>query len=196
MEVSIFQGTEYKVEVTAGENIIKNISTKIKDDTLRLDNNNKCNVVRGYKRKVKIKITSPYLEQVSNYGVGPITFDEDVKQDKIFVKAENSGDTYINGTYDEIRTSSHGNGDMYLKGTTKNLQVYTSGTNFTKAEELTITNYVFISSYSIGDAFFNIGDNITLDYLIWSDGSIYYKGNAHVNNLSEKQGKGLAIKQD
>ena len=197
LEVTLFQGSEFKVEVTAGENIIKNISTNVANETLKIDNTNKCNVVRGYKKKVKIKVTVPYIEQVTNYGVGPITFDENFSQDKIYIKAENSGDTYLNGTYNEVRTSSHGNGDMYLKGFTKSLSVYSFGTNFTRAQELVISNYIFISTNSIGDTFFNLTDGTTLDYIILNDGNVYYKGNpVAVNNLNTTPAKGRVIKQD
>lgn len=197
MEVTIYQGSEFKIEITAGEHVIKNISSKISNEVLKLDNNNKCNFVRGYKKTIKVKITAPYLVQVTNYGVGPITIAEGFQQDKIFIKAENSGDTYMDGTFDEIRTSSHGNGDMYLKGVTKRLLVYSNGTNFTRAEDLVVSDYIFISTYSIGDAFLNLKTSATIDYYIWSEGNIYYQGNpASIKNLSEINAKGKLIQKD
>lgn len=197
MDVTILQGAEYKVEVTAGKHIIKNISTKVEDGILRLDNNNKCNFVRGYKKTIKVKITAPYITQISNYGVGPITMSPDFKQDKIFFRAENSGDTFINGTYDEVRTSSHGNGDMYFEGTTKALLIYSFGTNYTYAEHIKVENYIFISTFSICDAFFDLTDVGEMDYKINDIGNIYYKSrSANLNNLSDKEAKGKAIQKD
>jgi len=197
MDVEICQGSEYKVEITAGEYIIKNISTKVKDSLLKLENNNKCNFVRGYKKKIRIKVTVPYLVQVTNYGVGPITVNENFQQDKIFFKAENSGDTYINGSYDQVRTSSHGNGDMYLRGSAKSLMIYTFGTNYTWAEDFKVSDYLFISTRSLGDAFFNLDGVNTIDYLIYDEGNIYYKGSpVRMNNFSEVSAKGKAIRQD
>ncbi len=153
--------------------------------------------MRGYKKKIKVVITLPYVVQVSNYGVAPITMAEDFHQDKIFFKAENSGDTYINGTYDEVRTSSHGNGDMYLKGSSKNLMIYSFGTNFTWAEDFKVSNYIFISTKSMGDAFFNLQGVNTIEYLIFDEGNIYYKGNpANMHNLSEVNAKGKAIQKN
>jgi len=197
MEVTVYSGTEYKVDVTAGKHIISNISTKVTDGVLRLENNNKCNFVRGYKKTIRVRITVPYVTQITNYGVGPITLAEDFHQDKLFLKAENSGDTYVNGSFDEVRTSSHGNGDMYFKGTTKTLLVYSYGTNYTHAETMNVSNYIFISTFSIGDAYFNLNGVGAMDYLIWGDGNIYYKGKATtMKDLSEVSTKGQAIQQD
>lgn len=197
LEVNIVHGSEYKVEITAGEHIIKNISTKVVAETLKLDNTNTCNFVRGYKRKVKMTITAPYLDQASNYGVGPVTIEEGFDQDKFFVLAENSGDVYLNGNFGELRTSSHGNGDMYLKGKTKRLLVYSNGTNFTWADGLEVTDYIFISTYSIGDAYLNLDSTGTIDYYIWSDGNIYYKGPAHsTKRLNADATRGRLIQEN
>jgi hypothetical protein len=111
--------------------------------------------------------------------------------------AENSGDIHLNGTFGELRTSSHGNGDMYLKGKTQRLLVYTNGTNFTWADELLVTDYIFISTYSIGDAYLNLDEVDIIDYYIWSDGNIYYKGTAQsYDKLNDDVAKGRLIKLD
>jgi len=197
LEVTIFQGSEFKVEVTAGAHIIKSITTEVKDNVLTLDNTNKCNFVRGYKRKVRMKVTLPYIIQVSNYGVGPITLSENFKQDYIFIKAENSGDTYINGTYEEIRTSSHGNGDMYFSGFSKRLMIYSYGTNYTRAENLRVSDYIFIATKSLGDAYFTLDGLKTIEYSIFDQGNIYYRGNPMImRDVSEVAAKGKAIQQD
>lgn len=196
-DVTISSGNDYSVEVTAGKNIIHNISTKITNRHLVIENNNKCNFVRGYKRKMKIHITTPRIKKLYNNGVGPITFDANFKQDTLTVRAENSGDTYINGTFLVVYTSSHGNGDMYLKGSAKQLLVYSKGTNFTHAEDFSVTELVYISSYSLGDARFNVAGSKEFNYYIWSDGNIYYKGNAVLTKeLSDGSAKGKAIKED
>jgi hypothetical protein len=61
IEVTVFKGTEFKIEVIAGKNIIKNIKTRIVNDTLKIENRNTCNFVRGYKKKVRVNVTLPYL---------------------------------------------------------------------------------------------------------------------------------------
>jgi hypothetical protein len=197
IDVTIVKGAEYKVEVTAGKHIIGNISTKITGDVLQLENNNKCNFVRGYKREIKIKITTPYVIKVTNDGVGDITFAESFQQDTLFIRAENSGDTYVNGTFGQVQTSSHGNGDIYFTGSAKSLLIYTNGTNYIRADNFVVSDYIFISTYSIGDAYLNVEGLGLLDYYIWDAGNIYYKGNAKaIRNLSEIEAKGKAIQKE
>jgi hypothetical protein len=195
-DVTISSGSEYKVEVIAGKHIIKNIFTKVKNGELIIENNNRCNFVRGYKRKMQVHITTPYLKRIFHNGVGPVTF-ENFTQDTVNVKAENSGDTYLNGTFDVINTSSHGNGDMYLSGWTRNLNVYSKGTNYTHAENLTVRDYIFISTSSLGDTYLNANGLGLLDYYVWSDGNIYYTGKpASIRELSDGSAKGQVIKED
>jgi hypothetical protein len=192
----IYQGPEMKVEVIAGKNILKNISTNVSSGVLRVENLNTCNFVRGYKKVVKINITLPYLSKITNYGVGPVTI-ENFKQDTLRVRNENSGDTYINGTYTEVWTSSHGNGDVYLSGSAKSLQIYSNGTNYTRAENFSVSDYLYISTYSIGDAYLNLEGVGKFDYYIWRDGNIYYTGTPKsIYNLGSDSAAGKVIKLD
>ena len=64
MDVYIYQGNEYKVEVTAGKHIIENIKTTVTNNLLSIENTSVCNFVRGYKRKVKINITVPFVSKI------------------------------------------------------------------------------------------------------------------------------------
>ena len=197
IELFIVNGADYKIEVIAGKHIIRNISTKVKDDVLVIENKNTCNFVRGYKRHVKVIVTVPRIKKVFNYGVADVRFDEGYTQDTLNVRAENSGDIYINGKYQEVRTSSHGNGDIYLQGSANNLLVYTNGTNYTHAENFRVSDLAYISSYSLGHAYFNLKGTATFQYYIWSEGNIYYSGNpGTIANLGNSDAKGQLIQRD
>lgn len=195
IEYTIVQGNEYKVEVTAGSNILSSIKTIVKDSVLTIHDKNKCNFVRGYKRQIKIKITLPHLQKIENLGVGTIYFDHNFVQDSIFIRSENSGDTYLDGTFYLITTASHGDGNIIVNGTCNTIYVYMNGTNFFKGEDLTVTNYAFIESYSIANAYIKAPNNGTFECNIHSDGNVYYSGNPlHVNNFSDGSAKGKLIK--
>jgi len=196
IDLNCFMGNEYKVEVIAGEHIIGNISTKVTDGQLNLENNNTCNFVRGYKKTVIVNVTAPFFKLVFNDGVGTVRFAENFTQDTLIVRAGNSGDIHVNGKFNEIRTSSHGNGDIYLNGSTNSLYVYTKGTNFLKAEKLSVKNYAFIETLSIGDCYLNADGLQKLEFNIWSNGNIYYTGiPGEIKDLSNHTGKGQAYRQ-
>lgn len=58
IELIITQGTEYKVEIVTGENIIENVEVKQEGNTLKLKENSSCNWVREY---AQTKYTSLHL---------------------------------------------------------------------------------------------------------------------------------------
>ncbi|MDP1801191.1 MAG: DUF2807 domain-containing protein [Bacteroidota bacterium] len=200
IEVNIRQGNEYRVDVIAGKNMVKNVTTVVTDTTLKIGNSATCNFVRGYKRKIVVNITMPYVSKIFNYGVNSIILDAGFNQDStLYVRNENTGDTYINGKFKLVNTSSHGAGDMYLSGSSKILLVYSNGTNFTFAEKFTVTDQIFISNYSIGDAYLNLQGVTDFGYYIWKQGNIFYYGNPQsINNLGagKADGKGQLIKKD
>lgn len=195
MEVEIVYGKEHQVVINAGKNLLNNISTSISNGVLKIDNKNTCNFVRGYKNVISITVSTPYVSRVINKGVGPITI-EGLNQDSIFVRAENSGDIYLNGNFKEIKTSSHGNGDIYLNGTTNSLLIYSFGTNYTRGEQMLIENYAFIETYSIGDAHLKLSNTAALDYKIYGKGNVYYTGDpVSTNGLNPADGGGRLIKE-
>ena len=200
MDVTIFQGSEYKVEIYAGENIIKNITCNVINDSLVIHNTTTCNFVRGYNRKVKVFITTPYVLKVCNFSVSTVKMDAGFKQDSTLkIRNQGAGDTYVNGTFKLVDTGSHGSGDVYLNGSTKTLLIYSNGTNFTFAEDFIVSDHVFVSSYSIGNVYLNVEGLNLLDYYIWKQGNIFYKGTPlSISNLGEglSNGKGKLIRQD
>lgn len=196
IDLNIVQGAEYKVEVNAGGNLLTNIQTTVKDGILTIKNNNRCNFVRGYKKRITVNLTLPKIKKVDNEGVGTLRILDNFTQDTILVRAENSGDIHVNGTFKLLQTSSHGNGDIYLTGQCDRLFVYMFGTNFLNAQELLINNFIFIETISIGDARIKAPLNGILECNIWRSGNIYYTGNpASVINYSDGSGKGRLIKE-
>lgn len=197
INVRIFQGNECNVEVIGGKNVISNISTRIEGDVLIIEDKNECNFVRGYKRHISINVTLPYAAKVINAGVAKITFAEDFTQDTLVVRATNSGDIDVNGTFKQLRTSSHGNGDITIKGRANSLFIYTNGTNFVHAEDFVVTDYIFVETLTIGDCTINATQLSRLEYNIHRSGNIYYIGQpGSIDDFSAPGVKGKAIQKD
>jgi len=195
-EVNIKKGNDYLVEVTSGAHIISRITTKISGDTLRIENRNRCNFVRGYKRKIRINITLPQLEYLENSGVGIVKLDEAFEQDSISARLSSSGDVYLNGKFRVIKTSSNGNGDVYLNGQSKALYVYTNGTNYVQAGGLTVSEYMFIHTSTLGDCHVNATGTKRMDYNIENTGNVYYRGDPlEIGNFSSSEAGGSLIKE-
>lgn len=54
------EGTEYKVEVITGDNLLDNITVEFRDDALFLKDNSTCNWTRAY-GQIKVYVTTPHL---------------------------------------------------------------------------------------------------------------------------------------
>lgn len=196
VDVTVVPGNEYKVTVHAGEHLLKNITTHIKDNKLSIKNNNTCNFVRGYKRKITVTVTMPVARNIVNSGVGDLRVNG-FSQDSMDVSAESSGDIYVTGNFHQLSTYSNGNGDIYLNGTCTGLHAYLYGTNFLHAEDLIVTDYVSVETVSVGDCFLNASSGLTLNIEIWRSGNIYYKGTpATIISTYQENCKGRLILQN
>jgi hypothetical protein len=193
LDVTLKTGPEYKVEINGGENMVDKITTNITSRTLVIENKNQCNFVRGYKHHIAVTVTAPRYKFVVTNSIGNISTANDFAQDTFVVRTE-AGDVTINGVFNEVRTSSHGNGNVYFKGKTNNLQSYMNGTNYLNAQDGTITNYVFVESISLADAYVKAPDGGVVEYHIWKTGNLYYEGNP-LNVVGKREGKGAVIKK-
>ena len=57
------EGTEFKVEVVTGDNLLNNISVEFRDNALFLKDNSSCNWTRAY-GQIKFYVTTPHLESL------------------------------------------------------------------------------------------------------------------------------------
>ncbi len=194
IEVTVFKGSEYKVEVIAGKHLLKGIKTRVLDNELIIENTNKCNFVRGYKHRIKVYVTSPYIKKATNEGVSALTFDEQFNQDTLMVRCGGIGDVIVNGTFNVLFSSTHGGGDTYLNGSCNTLWIYANGTNYIHAQHLEVKNYIFIQTLSLGDITINANGLNQLDYNIESSGNIIYHGVPTIlKNAGKQEGGGKAI---
>ncbi len=194
IDVYITQDSIFKVEVEAGKNLQSLIKTKVDGETLRIQNDNKCNWVRGYKHSIKVFIHAPYFKYIENAGVGTIESLNMITQNEISVRTSNSGDLNLKVNTDKIMISTHGNGDIYLTGNTIKLESSCVGTNFLYASDLIISNYAYLYTSSIVNSYVTAPENGLMDVQIARDGNVYYKGNPSQINLN-RIGKGDLIKE-
>ena len=186
MDLFITQGPNFEVRVEAGANMQKLIKAELDGETLKVFNNNRCNWVRGYKHSITIYITAPYFKYIKHGGLGTIKTTNTIVQDQISLRAENSGNFDLDLATKSIICSAHGNGDTYLNGTTDRLESDYTGTNYLYADGLTIKNYVYLHSVTIGHTYINAPENGLMDIVLDKAGNIYYKGNPGTINLVKK----------
>ncbi|MBL7936787.1 MAG: DUF2807 domain-containing protein [Bacteroidia bacterium] len=194
MDLYLTQAPYFEVKVEAGANLQRLIKTELDGETLKVFNNNRCNWVRGYKRKIKVFVTAPYFKYLKNGGLGTIETLNTIVQDELALRTENSGDFRLDINTNRVVGSAHGNGDMYLTGVTNRLEHDYTGTNYFYGSGLTIKNYVYLHSVTIGHTYVNAPENGLMDIVIDKTGNIYYEGNPGTINLT-RNNKGNLIKE-
>lgn len=183
--------------ITSGENLMSNIHTAVQSNSLIVENKNKCNFVRGYNKKTKIKIYTPFIRTLFHQGVGQVNVNSNFVQDTIFINGGNSGNVNLYGNYQVVQTSSHGNTNIHFYGTTNELLTYLKGTNYLYADNSTIKSYANITTISIADVYLKLPSTASLVVNIFRDGNIYYNGNPFsILNKTEGNPKGKLIKND
>lgn len=193
IDVYMYQGPVYDVQVEAGEHLQGLIKTELDGETLKVVNHNRCNWVRGYKHVIRVYVTAPYYKYIDHWGVGTMQTPYPISQDTIACKTHSSGDIRLNLNCKAVICSTHGNGDIYLEGVVNELQNDYSGTNSLYAKDLKVNNYIFLHSNSLGSAYINAPDNGLMDIKLEASGSVYYSGNPNTIHLT-RSGKGDLVK--
>ncbi|WP_412465052.1 head GIN domain-containing protein [Flavobacterium mekongense] len=159
IEVVITQGTDYKVEIVAGENFINNVEVIQNGDRLIFKDEASCNWVRAY-GMTKILVTTPTLEEVysktdrnissngvltfpilrlkaldkdgdGESGAGTGDFYIEVNNSQLVVENNNVSRYFISGQTDEALFNFYfGDGRIEAESlTAQNVKVYHRGSN-------------------------------------------------------------------
>ena len=173
----------YTVTIVTGEHLLSNISTEVNGGVLQIKNNNKCNFVRGSHNDVTVYVTTPFVGNLIQGGVGTIYAANTIKQDTLSYQIKNSGDIHLNVDVQSIKGSIYGVGDIYLTGNASHHNVNAYGECFVNAQNLQ-TSYTFIVYTSTGQAHVNVTAGGELDAVVSYQGNVYYSGNPSVIHQS------------
>ena len=67
MDLYLTQGSTFEVKVEAGANLQRLNKTELEGETLRVDNHNTCNFVRGYDHKISVYVTAPNFKHIKQF---------------------------------------------------------------------------------------------------------------------------------
>ena len=191
VDVYITEGSNFEVSVEAGDNIRDLIDVEIKDSVLSIDNNNKCNWTRSYKKPIAVHITCPSLKYISVEGSGNIKSTNTLTPYKIHLNSSSSGvmDLKMDATIIEVSVNSIG--DVNLQGETGLLLSDIGGTAFLNCKKL-LSDYIYLHCYTTGIC--SVNTSQTIDCKIDDIGDIYCYGNPSNINKEENSSGRLYLK--
>jgi len=159
-DVVITQGSPQSVEITADDNIMNRVRTKVINDELQLyldDDYNYSGIT------IQAKISAEDLNGIMNSGVGNMDI-SNVNENEAF------------------SIDNFGTGNITIEGSAASLNVLNEGTGNISAFDF------FVENCSIdieGSGFVQISCSDNLDINIEGSGNVYYKGNPSINtNIS------------
>lgn len=164
-EVIITQGTYQSVEVTADDNIIGQIKTRVFNDELELyldDAYNYRNIT------IRVTIVTTSLNSVSNSGTGNMSI-YDIEENGTFtIDNSGTGDIAINGITNNFKITNEGTGDIYgFDFFTENCTIGIQGSG---SVEVSCSNLLEVDIEGSGNVYYK--GNPTTDISIEGSGNV------------------------
>ena len=178
---------DYKVEITAQQNILDVLNTNIVNGVLHIDFKNNVRVKQH--EDLLINITAPYADYFRLSGSGNMNVQGDITANNLKVTLSGSGDITVQNAViaDKIDTDISGSGNISIAGgSAVNEDVDISGSGKVEMAGVDAQNAVTHTSGS-GDVKVALSTN--LDAHISGSGSVYYHGNPIISTHISGSGR-------
>ena len=180
------------IMVSAGKNIIRNISTELKNSILTIKNRNKYNWTRDLNPDIRVYLPCTDIQDIFHQSVGTISCESALKGDNFEMIADyGNGMIALELYYDKITVynTSGGVTDVVLKGECDNLNLYHA--NYAPLDCRALhAKKVMVEETGIQNCFISVSER--LEPVITNHGNIYYYGNPEIVN-GTFTGKGKLI---
>jgi len=178
---------DYKVEITAQQNILDVLNTNVVNGVLHIDFKNNVRVKQH--EDLLINITAPYADYFRVSGSGNMNVQGDITANNLKVTLSGSGDITVQNAViaDKIDTDISGSGNISIAGgSAVNEDVDISGSGKVEMAGVDAQNAVTHTSGS-GDVKLALSTN--LDAHISGSGSVYYHGNPIISTHISGSGR-------
>lgn len=187
IDVELKPSTVNRATITCGKNLVPYIVTEEANNELTIRNDNSCNFLRSYKKRIRIVLEYTNLNHINFVGAGKVSSPDTLKQPYLMMESEGgSGDVDLLVNMDSIRLVLHtGNTNVNLGGKTQSAFFYSGGTTILEARNLQAQS-CFCNNSGSGDFYVN-----AITYLfaeIQQQGSIFYRGQPYIDKAGSGQG--------
>jgi hypothetical protein len=182
------------IELKGGENLLNHIECSNFNQKLEVRNNNKCNFLRSYKKKIEAYIHIKELKFIHFEGAEKLTNEDTLVSGelRVFIR-DGAGpvDLTVDNSYLSIAVT-HGWGDFTMHGKTTNAFLNCNTNSFCNTADLIVDNELRVYSNTGGDMLVN-AEGTLFNATIKRDGNILYTGNP-VSIELENEGNGELLK--
>lgn len=178
--------------IEAGENLQEHIQIEVKDNILIIENNNRCNWVRSFKKDINVYLTVPTIKGINYFGSGELRFLDTLNRERFtFNMYQASGDAYLllNTERSELKTHT-GPGTITAQGITDYLVTFVGGNGFVDAGAIEGKEGLAVATNT---GFIRINVSEELEATISGTGNIEYFGDPTID--LEDTGEGKLVKR-
>lgn len=171
----VYRRGNHEAVITGGANLLEGIETSVSNGWLIIRNNNTCNWVRDFNKRITVEIFTDSLIRVDNYGSGNFTALDTIAVTDFRYDNWNATGTirfYFNTVrfYMNIHT---GTSDLTAKGISEVQILYYNGYGLMDLLQLK-GNLIFMNNSGTNDMYVSVKDE--LHATIEEAGSIFYSG--------------------
>ncbi len=169
-------GSATTIAVEAGENLIDQVITEVRDSVLYIRNDNRCNWVRSFKPRITVSVPVEVVRKLTLRGTGDVTARDTIVRHEFGLEQWGAmGTVDLLLDVNVVKIGLHtGAGNVVIKGMAGHLAEYYSGMlGIIDASQL-MARYVSINSSGVGDMRCWATDG--MDVQILDAGDVYYRG--------------------
>lgn len=197
VNVMLVKSDSCYIEISAGENIIDNITTVVDDSILTIKNDNKISWIRTYDYRIDATLHFTDISKITSCGCGEIrtknhfdaeesdyTIEVDGGSGDIFMELNNCDRLDVNYLYGTSQLNLYGENN-------KHLQIYKLDYGLIHAENYDADS-VLITNKSSGDCWVKANEHLKsrIEHL----GNVYYKGEPEIVEEYGEDAKGRLIR--
>lgn len=171
-DVDIVCGGETKVEVTADDNLLENITTSVRGSTLYIETEGNISP----RTKIRLRITTPNIEDIQSSGASDVVL-HDVKNEKLHLETSGAGSIKATVKTDNLSVETSGAGNVILSGSAGTFSVETSGAAEIKARDLQTKN-ARVDVSGAGDVELRVSEELNVS--VSGAGDIRYYGSPKI----------------
>jgi len=192
INVFLTYAPNYNLRVKAGRNLLQLIDTEVKDNTLIIENNNKCNWVRSFKKEIDVYVSTPNLRKLTYYGSADVRFTNPFVIDTLLINTHDaSGDIYLNLMSDYVELKCHtGSVSIKSEGIVNELICF-MGANGRINTLNTISNKVLAVNENTGKLSVHATQELNAE--IRGIGDIEYFGNPTIKLIDDASGNLISL---
>jgi hypothetical protein len=176
------------IVIRGGSNLFEGITTEIVNGRLEVDNQNICNFVRSYKKKMIVEVYFNNLVGLEVATAANVTSVDTLRIPFLDILHHSMGDINLTLISDEVFVQSLNGAGTILRGKVTTVKSSIEGISFLDTRDCESSN-VFVDTHSPLDCYINANDIIFVK--IYNSGNIYYvKEPSTKKEVNEKTGEG------